>query len=162
MDQRTLWLILADLVLFSHVLVVLLIIGGLVLIAVGGLRGWRWVRNPWFRLGHLLAIGVVAAQAWFGIVCPLTHLEMALRSAGGDRVYAGSFIAHWLGALLYYRAPQWMFAAAYTAFGLLVVATWWWIRPAPFRSGRPGFSVAACPHLPPPKEPPHAATQAPG
>ena len=114
----------ADLVLAVHASFVLFVILGLVLIGVGGVRRWRWVQNPWFRLGHLLAIGVVAAQAWLGAICPLTSLEMALRSRAGDAVYRGSFIAHWMKTLLYYEAPLWVFAICYTAFGLLVVASW--------------------------------------
>ena len=120
---------LADLVLLLHVLVVLFIVGSLFLIALGGMRGWHWVRNPWFRWTHLLAIGLVAAQAWLGRVCPLTSVEMALRAAAGERTYAGSFIAHWLGRLLYYQAPLWVFALAYTAFAGLVAGAWWLVRP---------------------------------
>lgn len=127
---------LADLVLLLHVLVVLFILGSLVLIVLGGMRGWHWVHNPWFRLGHLLAIGVVAAQAWLGMVCPLTTLEMALRMAAGERTYAGGFIAHWVGRLLYYQAPLWVFALVYTAFGTLVAGAWWLVRPGALRAGK--------------------------
>ena len=114
----------ADLVLAVHTSFVLFVILGLVLILVGGVRGWPWVQNPWFRLGHLLAIGVVVAQAWLGAICPLTPLEMALRSRAGDAVYNGSFIGHWMETLLYYEAPLWVFTICYTAFGLLVAASW--------------------------------------
>ena len=55
--------------------------------------------------------------------------ENALRARAGDAVYAGSFIAAHVTALLYYDAPAWLFTAAYTAFAALVVATWWWVRP---------------------------------
>ena len=133
--ERALGLVaLADLVLLLHVLVVLFIVGSLFLIALGGMRGWPWVRNPWFRLGHLLVIGLVAAQAWLGMVCPLTTLEMALRMAAGERTYAGSFIAHWLERLLYYQAPLWVFAIAYTAFAALVAGAWWLVRPGALRA----------------------------
>lgn len=128
----------ADLVLAVHTSFVIFVILGLVLILIGGARGWPWVKNPWFRLGHLLAIGVVVAQAWLGALCPLTTLEMVLRSRAGDAVYSGSFIAHWMEALLYYEAPQWVFAIGYTAFGLLVVASWIIVRPRPLaRRGQP-------------------------
>ena len=103
-----------------------------------GARGWPWVKNRWFRLGHFLAIGVVVAQAWQGALCPLTTLEMVLRSRAGDAVYSGSFIAHWMEALLYHEAPPWVFATGYTVFGLLVVASWFIVRPRPLaRRGQP-------------------------
>ena len=56
----------ADALLFVHTLFVLFVILGLLLIIVGGLKHWQWVRNPWFRLSHLAAIGFVVAQAWAG------------------------------------------------------------------------------------------------
>ncbi|MDX1480704.1 MAG: DUF2784 domain-containing protein [Woeseiaceae bacterium] len=126
------YLLAADALLVLHVLFVAFVIGGLFVVLVGGTLGWRWIRNPWFRLAHLGAIGVVVLQAWLGRICPLTIWEMALRERAGDAVYAGSFVAHWLGELLYYRAPAWVFAAAYTAFAALVIASWFAVRPRPF------------------------------
>ena len=127
---------LADAVLVLHVAFVAFVVVGLAFIVIGGLRRWGWIRNPWFRLAHLGAIGVVAAQAWLGVVCPLTTLEMALRRRAGEATYAGSFIAHWLEELLYYEAPAWVFAVAYSAFALLVVGTWWRFPPRPLRRVR--------------------------
>lgn len=121
----------ADLVLVVHTSFVVFVILGLALTLVGAVRGWRWIRNPWFRLGHLLAIGIVVAQAWLDVLCPLTSLEMMLRSRAGDAVYSGSFIAHWLETLLYYDAPLWVFTLCYTVFGLLVVVSWIAVRPRP-------------------------------
>ena len=143
MQDATLLLVLADVVLLMHVAIVVFIVGGLALIIAGGIGGWHWVRNPWFRIAHLVAIGVVTAQAWMGMVCPLTTLEKALRASAGETVYAGSFIAHWVGALLYYHAPMWVFAAAYTVFGLLVAAAWWKVRPGTLRSRRIPWIKAA-------------------
>ena len=124
--------VLADLVLLLHASFVVFVIAGLALVVLGGVRGWRWVRNPWFRLAHLLAIGVVVAQAWLGVLCPLTTLEMSLRARAGEAVYPGSFIAHWLESLLYYRAPAWLFIVCYSVFGFLVVASWYAVRPQSF------------------------------
>ncbi len=137
MSGSVFYLIAADLVLAAHMSFVVFVILGFVLILVGGVRGWLWVKNPWFRLGHLLSIGVVVAQAWLGTTCTLTTLEMALRSRAGDAVYSGSFIAHWMETLLYYEAPLWVFAICYTAFGLLVVASWIIVHPRPFGPTQP-------------------------
>ena len=121
--------VLADLVLLLHTSFVVFVIAGLALVLLGGVRGWPWVRNPWFRWAHLLAIGIVVLQAWLGVLCPLTTLEMSLRARAGDAVYPGSFIAHWLETLLYYKAPAWVFIVCYTVFGFLVVASWYAVRP---------------------------------
>jgi hypothetical protein len=120
---------LADAVLALHVAVVIFVAGGLLLILAGNRRRWSWVNAWWFRLLHLAAIGVVIAEAWLGIVCPLTTLEMWLRARAGGVAYGGSFIEHWLQRVLYYDAPAWVFVLAYSLFGLAVLATWWFFPP---------------------------------
>lgn len=132
MDNQTLYALGADLLLLLHVSIVLFIVLGLVLILIGKKVGWSWVRNPWFRLAHLLAIGMVVVQSWVGEICPLTTWEMMLRSKAGDATYTGSFIAHWLEVILYYRAPPWVFTLVYTGFGSLVLISWFWVRPRSF------------------------------
>lgn len=123
------WQWLADAVLTVHVGIVLFVVLGLVLVLVGNRRGWPWVNDLWFRLAHLAAIAVVVAQAWLGVICPLTTLEVWLRRQAGQLGYDGSFIEYWLQQVLYYDAPAWVFIALYTGFGLLVVASWWWFPP---------------------------------
>jgi hypothetical protein len=123
------YLILADAVLLIHVLVVVFVILGLLTTLVGGAMKWRWVTNPWFRLSHLICIGVVVTQAWAGVACPLTRLEMWLRTQAGQQVYSGSFISHWLSSILYYDLPAWVFTLAYTSFGGLVLVSWLWVKP---------------------------------
>jgi hypothetical protein len=127
----------ADLLLFGHVLFVAFVIGGFVLVVIGRLTGWSWVRNPWFRVAHLAAIGVVTLQSWVGAICPLTTWEMALRRRAGDEAYAGTFMSHWLDRLLYYDAPAWVFILCYTLFAAAVVGCWFWVRPRPFPGRTP-------------------------
>ncbi len=121
--------LLADAVLTLHVALVLFVVGGLALVVIGNLLKWSWVNALWFRLAHLATIALVAAEAWLGMVCPLTTLEMWLRSRAKVLTYEGSFIEHWLQALLYWQAPAWVFTAAYTAFALAVAAAWWFFPP---------------------------------
>jgi Protein of Unknown function (DUF2784) len=127
------FLLAADLVLLSHVLFVGFIIFGLVFILVGKFRSWSWIRNPWFRLLHLLAICVVVIQTWLGIVCPLTALEKVLRDKAGDIVYGGSFVSYWLGKILYYQFPDWVFAVSYTVFAAAVIYSWFLVPPRRFK-----------------------------
>ena len=84
MDSRVMNLIAADAILVGHMLFVAFVISGLFLIITGKVLSWSWVRNPWFRLVHLLAIGIVTLEAWAGVFCPLTRWEMAFRSKAGD------------------------------------------------------------------------------
>jgi hypothetical protein len=105
MGSPALYQLTADVVLLLHLAFVGFVVLGLVLILAGRIARWSWVRNPWFRLIHLAAIIIVAAQAWLGRICPLTDIESALRGRAGETVYVGSFVSHWLQALLYYEAP---------------------------------------------------------
>ena len=132
MNSPALYTLAADAVLLLHVLVVMFNVFGLVFIFVGNVLKWSWIRNPWFRLLHLIAIGVVVLLAWLNSICPLTSIEMALRTRAGDVAYSGTFISHWLESILYYQAPPWIFALAYTVFGLMVVASWFLVRPRHF------------------------------
>jgi pheromone shutdown protein TraB len=119
------WRALADAVLLLHGAVVLFVVGGLLLIVVGNLRGWSWVNGAWLRLAHLAAILVVVAEAWFGVVCPLTALEQAARVRAGDAGYGGGFVEHWVQRLIYYDLPGWVFVLGYSLFALAVLAAWW-------------------------------------
>ena len=132
MESRALYSLLADALLVTHVLFAAFVIVSLMLIFVGKFLSWMWVRNPWFRAIHILGIGVVVLQSWFGVICPLTIWEMNLRSKAGETIYEGSFVRHWLNELLYYQAAPWVFVVCYTAFGGLVLASWILVRPRAF------------------------------
>ena len=133
MDSPLPYAVLADAVLVVHFAVVLFVVAGLPAILVGNRVGWRVVNELWFRLMHLAAIAVVVAQAWLGQYCVLTELESWLRERAGQGGYGTSFVQYWIHKLLFYQAPMWQFAVAYTVFGLLVV--WAWARFPP-RLGR--------------------------
>lgn len=120
---------LADLILVTHALFVAFVMLGLVAILPGWYRRWGWVRNWWFRVIHLLAIGIVIAESWLGLICPLTEWENRLRVATGSNAYADSFIQHWLHEILFYNFAPWIFTAAYTTFGILVLIAWLLVPP---------------------------------
>ena len=102
----------------------------LAVVAVGNAAGWRWVNRRGFRLAHLAAIAFVVAETWLGIACPLTTLESWLRMRAGAAMHGDDFIAHWVRYLLFYEAPSWVFAVAYTVFLGLVAAAWRFFPPA--------------------------------
>jgi len=129
--------LLADLVVVFHCAYVAFVVLGLILILVGGVCGWSWVRNFRFRVIHLLSIGIVVLQAWFGIVCPLTTLENWLRIQGSQEPYPGSFIGYWAHDLLFFEADPWVFTLVYSWFGLLVLASLIAERPGGRTLGQP-------------------------
>lgn len=140
MDEESVYLLAANLLLITHVLFVTFVVIGVVAIYLGAWLGWSWVRNLWFRILHLVSIAVVVGESWVGMVCPLTTWEMQLRAMAGGATYPGSFIQYWLQAILYYDAPEWVFVACYTMVGILILASWFIVRP----HGRP-------PNVPPRK-----------
>lgn len=115
---------LADLILYLHALIVAFVVIGFLMILIGMVRHWQWVRNFWLRLAHLLCMVVVTVQALCGNYCPLTVWENQLRQAAGEAAYPGSFVQSWVARLIYYDIPLWVFAIVYSLFTLLVLLAW--------------------------------------
>ena len=111
---------LADLVFALHAGVVLFNVGGLLLIVIGGLVGWAWIRQRGFRIAHVALMALVTLEAIFGLTCPLTLLEDALRGVANEQ----SFVQRWTMALIYWNAPPWVFVLLYVAFLLAVIGAW--------------------------------------
>jgi hypothetical protein len=111
---------LADTIVVVHLLIMLFVVTGVPLVYLGAVRHWTWVRSWRWRLLHLVAIAVIAAESIFGIDCPLTVWEDKLR---GQQTTSG-FIERWIDRILFYDAPTWVFTSAYVAFAVLVIITW--------------------------------------
>ena len=134
MDEGALYGWAADTILILHFAVVLFIVGAVPAIFIGNLwlyeRHSQAINSLWFRLAHLSAILFVMAEAWLQVACPLTTLERWLREAPSSRVArvgdspAAGCIEYWLGKVLYFTAPWWVFATVYSLFATLVVYTW--------------------------------------
>ena len=65
------YLLAADAVLLLHVLFVAFVVVGLLLILAGRLLSWDWVRNWWFRVIHLGAIGIVVGPVFLALVAAI-------------------------------------------------------------------------------------------
>lgn len=118
-------LLLADAVLAVHGLIAAFNGFSLPVIWVGGLAGWRFVRNPWFRFSHVGLMGFVLAETVAGQLCPLTVWEAMLRRTGGGG-WAGqgrSFIGYWADRLLFHDFSQAQFGVAYGLFFGLILLT---------------------------------------
>jgi Protein of Unknown function (DUF2784) len=111
---------LADAIVVVHLSIVLFVVTMVPLVYIGAARHWAWVRNLRWRLLHLGAIVLIAAESLLGIDCPLTIWEDTLRR----QQTASGFIERWVDGVLFYDAPTWVFTAAYVAFATLVAITW--------------------------------------
>ncbi len=83
--------LMADLVLVTHLAVILFMI-------FGGFLTWRWPRIAWI---HLPSVAYGVAISLVGWVCPLTPVENGLRRAAGDQGYEGGFVEHYILPLVY-------------------------------------------------------------
>jgi hypothetical protein len=111
--------VLADALLVVHFGIAGFIVAGLVAVWVGKFFHWKFIFNPVFRYLHLAAILFVALEALLGVACPLTVWEDMLRG----NVRPESFVGRWVHGLLYYRAPEWVFTAAYVAWAAATLVT---------------------------------------
>jgi hypothetical protein len=116
----------ADVIVAFHLCYVGFVVVGELFIVAGWILGWRWVRNPWFRLVHLLAIAVVVWESLFHFNCPLTNWENALRELAGQPMGTETFV----GRLVHFIFMDgvnpwepWVYEALHIGFGVLVLAT---------------------------------------
>lgn len=122
---------LADVILVAHFAVAAFITLGLGAIPVGAVCRWRWIRQRRLRLAHLAAIVFVAGEALIGMACPLTVLEDWLRGAAPR---GGGFVEHWVGQILYWDLPAWVFTASYAMAAVLAWLLWRLVPPQRERS----------------------------
>jgi len=128
MNEQT-YGILADLVAILHIAYAGAIVIGLLLILIGYFRQWAWVRNRWFRAIHLIMIAIVVYEAWAGITCPLTVWEKNLRSLANQPFDGHGVLAKTIHQLLFFDASWWVFTAAYSACGLMIILSIFLVPP---------------------------------
>ena len=113
------YLAFADAVLVLHLAFILFVtLGGLLVL-------WR----PWLAYLHVPAVAWGALIEFAGWICPLTPLENALRTQGGDRGFGGGFIDHYLLPVVYpaglTRELQWLLGALVLAINAMVYLRIW-------------------------------------
>ena len=123
---------LADLLVAIHTAYVAFVILGMAAILAGAIFRWSWVRNPWFRWGHLLAIVIVGLEAVLGITCPLTEWENVLRILAGQEASGTSFIGRCLHGTIFVNISEGVLAGCHIGFALLVLTTFCFVPPRRF------------------------------
>ncbi len=117
--------ILADLVVAIHFAYVGYVVFGQLLILIGMLRKWGWIRNVWFRVSHALMILIVAGEAVAKVECPLTTWENRLLEASGQAANGHTFVGRILDDLMFFdvSGKPWLLPSIYYGFAGLVVLT---------------------------------------
>jgi hypothetical protein len=106
-------LVLAGLVLVVHLLFILWVMGGILLVR-------HYERLKWFHIVSLAYSIFVEVVPW--PPCPLTVLEQMLESRAGIAAYHGSFLVHYLDALVYPSVPLTLLVAAAVGFCVVNLA----------------------------------------
>jgi len=120
----------ADIVVFFHLCYVAFTVCGELLILLGTVFRWGWIRKLAFRIVHLAACALVAVEALAGALCPLTTWEYQLRGLAGQRAESQiPLTARLVRSVIFYDLPSWVFTVAYIGFGLLVALTFVFIPP---------------------------------
>jgi hypothetical protein len=78
--------------------VLVLHLGFVLFVVLGGLLLLRWPRIAWLHIPAAVWGVLVEYTGW---ICPLTPLENSFRTRGGQTVYSGSFIQHYIQPVLY-------------------------------------------------------------
>ncbi|MEV0793158.1 DUF2784 domain-containing protein [Kribbella sp. NPDC050459] len=79
--------------------VVMLVHGALlVFFVIGAFLAWRWPQLIWYHLA-IVVWNLVIVLVDFG--CPVTATEKFFRREGGESVYAGGYIQHYLNGWLW-------------------------------------------------------------
>jgi hypothetical protein len=105
---QTIYLLLADLVVWIHFAFV-------VFVVLGGVLVMRWPRLIWVHLPAVMWGVIIELCGW---ICPLTPLENWLRRKGGGENDHSDFVAHYLLPMLY---PQGLTRKSQITLGALVV-----------------------------------------
>ena len=119
--------LLADTVLVIHFGLAAFIALGLLLIPIGRLLDWHWVRPRRLRILHAGLMVFVALEALVGMTCPLTTLEAYLRGTQAHE----SFLAEQISRLLFWDLPLSFFLVVYIACAAWAIWLWFFCRPNP-------------------------------
>jgi len=111
-------LFLAESILAIHVAIIAFNIAGLLIIPLGAVLRWPFIRIAWLRLLHLALLAIVAGQALAGRACILTIWQ---NDASGQAP-SQPLLMGWVNSLVYWHLPFWVFTVIYSAVFLYVLA----------------------------------------
>ncbi|MGH7046575.1 MAG: DUF2784 domain-containing protein [Stellaceae bacterium] len=112
-------MLLAEAILAVHLAIILFNVLGLIVVPLGAVCGWRFVRVRWWRVLHILLLATVAVQAVAGRACILTVWQAAL---SGSTTAPTPLLMGWVNRLIYWRLPLWVFAVLYVLVFLYALA----------------------------------------
>jgi len=113
--------LLADIVVIIHLAYACFVLFGFLAIVIGVYCNWVWIRNYPFRILHFACTAFVFLETVLSITCPLTLLENFFLRVSRVEGYNRSFIGNLVSKILFYDAPEWIFATIYVLLAIAVV-----------------------------------------
>jgi hypothetical protein len=99
----------ADLLVIAHLLFIIFVVAG-------GFLLLKWPRLVSLHIPAAVWGALIEFEGW---ICPLTPLEQYLRRSGGQSVYSGGFVQHYVEPVVY---PAGLTREMQILFGIAVVA----------------------------------------
>jgi hypothetical protein len=99
----------ADLLVIVHFLFIIFVV-------TGGFLVLKWRQMLYLHIPAAIWGALIEFQGW---ICPLTPLEQHFRQAGGQLVYSGGFVEHYVEPIVY---PAGLTREMQIFFGIVVIA----------------------------------------
>ena len=115
----------SEIVLLFHFCIFLFIILSFFLIPFGYYQKWEWVKNKYYRLIHLVLMGIIFIETILGFMCPLTILENFLR----NNIEINNKITQIIHQIMYWNLPTYQFIILYLLSLLYLIFLWFFFKP---------------------------------
>ena len=115
----------SEIVLLFHFCIFLFMVLSFFLIPLGYHKKWEWVKNRYYRLIHLILMGIIFIETILGFMCPLTILEDFLR----NDIEINNKITQIIHQVMYWDLPTNQFIILYLLSLLYLIFLWFFFKP---------------------------------
>ena len=115
----------SEIVLLFHFCIFLFMILSFFFIPLGYYQKWEWVKNKYYRLIHLILMGIIFIETILGFMCPLTILENFLR----NNIEINNKITQIIHQIMYWDLSSYQFIILYLISLLYLVFLWFFFKP---------------------------------
>ena len=115
----------SEIVLLFHFCIFLFMVLSFFLIPLGYNQKWEWVKNRYYRLIHLILMGIIFIETILGFMCPLTILENFLR----NNIRINNKITQIIHQIMYWDLPTYQFIILYLLSLLYLIFLWFFFKP---------------------------------
>ena len=115
----------SEIVLLFHFCIFLFMVLSFFLIPLGYYHKWEWVKNRYYRLIHIILMGIIFIETILGFMCPLTILEKFLR----NDIEINNKITQIIHQVMYWDLPTYQFIILYLLSLLYLIFLWFFFKP---------------------------------